>query len=474
MGRASLLVVVAVATVTCSGCERPPVSAASLTVRARPLPQSPRRPNIVFLISDDQSAFDAGCYGNTAIRTPNIDRLAREGIRFENAFATSPQCSPSRASILTGQSPIAVGMSRLHAPLRPWVPSVLEPLKTAGYWTAAYRKVHLGDNFQKRWDYYGGQDEPPSAIFAKRPKDRPLFLWVGFEDPHRPYWHGPPWPTPHDPTKVIVPAWLVDTPKVRKDIAMYYDAIARADRDAGLVLDALEAAGLANDTLVFFAGDNGMPFPGAKGSLYDPGLHVPLVVRWPGHTKPGAIDRDLVSLVDLPATWLDAAGLPVPREMEGRSFLGRVDGTSAGRPTRHAVFAERDWHDTLDASRAVRTATFELIHNYRSELPYQSTDDLIESLTWESITELNKEGKLPAVLHARLFVAPRPTIELFDLTKDRDELYDVASDPAHAADVRRGEELLGRWMTLVNDVLPPAVREKPGRQGERGDPGPVP
>lgn len=219
------------------------------------------RPNIVVLVSDDQTAFDLGCYGNKAIHTPNLDRLAASGVRFEHAFVTSPQCSPSRASILTGQSPVAIGMSRLHAPLKPSVPSVLEPLKKAGYYVASYRKVHLGDDFQKRWDYAGGFDEAPATIFAKRPKDRPLFLWVGFEDPHRPY-HPNAFTPPHDPAKVIVPPFLPDTKKVRRDLADYYDAIARMDHEVGELLDALEAAGLAKDTFVTFTATTGCPSPG--------------------------------------------------------------------------------------------------------------------------------------------------------------------------------------------------------------------
>jgi arylsulfatase A-like enzyme len=435
--------------------------------KAREQPAAHERPNIVFLISDDQSVPDLGCYGNTAIGTPNVDRIARDGMRFDNAFVSSPQCSPSRAAILTGRSPVAVGMSRLHAALRPWVGSVLEPLKTAGYYTAAYRKVHLGDEFQKRWDYYGGFDEAPATFFARRPKDRPFFLWVGFEDPHRPYPHGVPWTPPHDPAKVIVQPYLPDTPKVRQDIAMYYDAISRMDRDLGEVLDALDREGLAKNTIVVFVGDNGLPFPGAKGSLYDAGIHVPLLARWPGRVAAGSADRDLVALLDLPATWLDAAGIAIPPEMEGRSFLGRLTGAHPG-PTRTAVFAERDWHDTLDAIRAVRTDRYLLLHNFRPELPLQLTDDLRDSLSWQSILELDQAKALPAPLHDRLFGAPRPTLELYDLASDTAQLHNLAADPAHADDVHALEVLLGRWMTAINDYLPPPAQPPHSKHGESG------
>lgn len=356
-------------------------------------------------------------------------------------------------------------MSRLHAPLHPSIPSVLEPLKKAGYFVASYRKVHLGEDFQKRWDYEGGFDEAPSTILAKRPKDRPLFLWVGYEDPHRPY-HPNAFAPPQDPAKVIVPSYLPDTKKVRRDLADYYDAISRMDREAGELLEALKTAGLEGDTLVTFTGDNGMPFPGAKGSLYDPGIHVPLIMRWPGHVKPGSVDKDLVSLVDLSATWLSAANIAVPTEMEGRSALARIVETpTAPPPPREAVFAERDWHDTQDAIRAVRTDHYSLIQNYRAEIAYAPTFDLRDSLSWQSIVEQKTAGTLAPAFVTRYFTGPRPSIELYDLTADNEEVHNLAQSPAHAAELYRHQELLSRWMTAVNDYLPPPLPVKIGRQG---------
>lgn len=456
------------AALTAASCNPRAVTVAPPAPAAAPPPLAPaaiHRPNIVVIVSDDQTAFDLGCYGNTAIHTPNLDKLARAGVRFENAFVTSPQCSPSRASILTGRSPIAIGVSRLHAPLQPSIPSVLEPLKKAGYFTASYRKVHLGEDFQKRWDYAGGFDEAPSSMLSKRPKDRPFFLWVGFEDPHRPY-HPNAFSPPQDPAKVIVPAFLPDTPKVRRDLADYYDAIARMDREAGELLDALEAAGVANDTLVTFAGDNGMPFPGAKGSLYEPGVHVPLLMRWPGHVRPESVDKDLVSLVDLSATWLDAAGIAIPAEMEGRSTLPRITTTGTAKsPPRDAVFYERDWHDTQDAIRGVRTERFALIQNYRPEIAYAPTFDLRDSQSWQSIVELKSAGKLAPNFVRRYFTAPRPVVELYDLSRDENETNNLAQNPEFAGELERHQELLSRWMASTNDYLPPPKPERVGRQG---------
>ena len=233
-------------------------------------------PNILFLFSDDHSTPDLGCYGNTAIHTPNLDRLAREGMRFNNCFVSAPQCSPNRSSIFTGCTPHTTSTSRLHTPMPPWERTFLEPLKGKGYFVGAYRKVHQGNEFNKRLDFYGGFKEPFESFFDALPAGRPFFLQMGWRDPHRRYRPGA-FDPPHDPNQVRVPNFLPDTPEVRQDLAHYYDYIARMDANCGKVMDILNKRGLADNTLVVFTGDNGMPFPRAKGGCYDPGIRVPAI-----------------------------------------------------------------------------------------------------------------------------------------------------------------------------------------------------
>jgi len=418
--------------------------------------------NFLFLVSDDQSAPDLGCYGNPAIHTPHLDRLAREGMRFTNAFVTSPQCSPSRSSILTGRSAHATGTARLHSPLRSHYATILEHLKKAGYFVGAYKKVHLGKQFWKRWDFVGS-GKPLSAFFEERPKDRPFYLHIGFHDPHRPYLPAGLSPS-HDPKTVVVPKFLPDTLAVRKDLAHYYGEIGRMDGNVGKILALLEEHGLARNTLVIFVSDNGMPFPGAKGTLYDAGIHVPFIARWPGTIKPGRVSSDLVSLIDLPPTWLDAAGIPVPEIMEGASLLKLLRGEEY-RP-REAIFAERNWHNNLDLIRAVRTRRFKLIQNYRPELPYRTTSDLKRSPSWKSILELRQAGKLSARFEQRLFAQPRPEVELYDLERDPGETKNLAGDPALADTVRKLQEMLSRWMANTNDFLPPPLEIFEGEESQ--------
>lgn len=422
-------------------------------------PSSPRPlPNFLFLISDDHSVPDLGAYGNTAVHSPNLDRLAAQGIRFDKAFVASPQCSPSRSSIVTGQMPQATGTSRLHAPLRD-VPTALDALASAGYFLGAYRKVHLGDQVEAKWDFRGDDEEPFTSFFDRLPADRPFFLHIGFDDPHRPYEDGA-FDPPHDPAKVVVPHFLPDTPEVRADLARYYDEIARMDAEVGGLLALLEERGLADDTLILFAGDNGLPFPGAKGSLYEPGVRVPLLAAWAGKIAPGSVDGHLVSLLDLPATWLDAAGLPRPEGVRGRSFLRRLTDPDAP-PTREAVFMERDWHDNLDLLRGVRNERYKLIQNYLPERPYEPTLDLEESPSWQSILALHEAGRLPPALAERFTRPRRPAVELYDLEKDPHETRNLADSPEHAEALQTLKHLLTESMKRDNDFLPPPLGEYP-------------
>ncbi|HUZ46686.1 MAG TPA: sulfatase [Terriglobia bacterium] len=411
-------------------------------------------PNLVFLISDDQSYPDAGCYGNKYLDTPNIDRLAREGMRFDRGFAPSPSCSPSRSAILTGESPHETGTSRFHSPMPPGQKTILEYLKPRGYYTGAFKKVHQGAAFWKRWDFQG-HHLPIHTFFDKRPKNRPFFLHIGYHDPHRPYLPGERYPVHNTRSEVTIPSFLPDTPGVRKDLSHYYDAIERLDARIGRFLTLLDQHGLAENTLLIFTSDQGMSFPGAKGTLYDPGLQVPLIARWPGRIKPGSTSSELVSLIDLAPTWLDAAGVPAPQAMDGSSFLGLMTGGKYKR--REAIYAERNYHTHLDLIRCVRTTRYKLIHNYLPQVPYRPLSDIERSPSWRSIESLHREGKLRPELNQRYFGKPRPEVEFYDLKKDPGEMKNLAADPAYARTLRELQVKLSRWMIRTRDFLPPPI-----------------
>jgi arylsulfatase A-like enzyme len=435
----------------------PAVAAVPLALQAQLRP-----PNILFLISDDHSYRDLGCNGNRAVRTPNLDRLAQSGMRFENCFVSSPQCSPNRSSIFTGCTPHTTCTSRLHTPMPEWEPTFLEPLKEAGYFTGAFRKVHQGRAFEKRFDFYAGRDAGWEKFFDAIPAGRPFWLQAGFTDPHRPYKPGAFSP-PHDPGKVEIPNFLPDDPEVRRDLANYYDFIARMDAECGEILAILEKRGLAGNTLVIFTGDNGMPFPRAKGTCYDPGIRVPLVARWPGHIQPGTTRKELIAHVDLAPTWLEAAGLHATKKMQGRSFLPLM--TGGDYTPRTEVCSERNWHDNFDPIRSVRTDRYKLIFNAAPHFPYRPAWDLADSPSWAAIQRLGRRsGLTPGQL--RMLDPDRPLLELYDLENDPDEFTNLATSAAHREVFDDMVNRLSAWMHATYDFLPPGRSvqgEPPGR-----------
>lgn len=312
-------------------------------------------PNIVFIISDDHSAADLGCYGNKNIHTPKLDALAKDGVRFETCIVTSPQCSPNRSAIFTGCVAHTTGTSRLHTPMPPWEQTFLEGLRGRGYFTGAFRKVHQGPEFEKsRFDFYAGAKAPFTDFFAKRPKNRAFFLHVGFTDPHRPYEKGAFKP-PHDPAKVRLPAFLPDDPEVRADLADYCDEIARMDGECGALFQLLRTEQVWDNTIVIFTGDNGMPFPRAKGTCYDGGVRVPLIVRMPQAQQRGSVRSELMSHIDIAPTLLDFAGVPAPAKMQGRSFKPLLEGRTY-EPRLDAAVQSLNLMAGLDETAGLRLA----------------------------------------------------------------------------------------------------------------------
>jgi len=411
-------------------------------------------PNIVFLISDDHSRPDLGCYGNPAIQTPNLDRVAANGMRFDRAYVSSPQCSPNRSSIFTGCSPHTTATSRLHTSLPTWEPTIIDALKERGYFTSILRKHHQGAHFQGSLDHYHGEIDF-TKFFAAWSGRQPFFLQVGFTDPHRPYRRGS-YPVKHDPRSVVVPPFLPDTPKVREDLADYYNAIARLDAQTGELLHELDRRNLMENTMLVFTGDNGMPFPRAKGTLYEAGINVPLLVWWPGWTKPGSVSESLVAHVDLPVTWLDIAGIAKPAKMQGRSLLGLFKG--GPYQERECVFSERNWHNNFDPMRTVVFKRHKLIYNLNPTEGYQPIKDLRQSRTWESMVEENDAGRL-APKHQTLFEPSRPVWEMYDLERDPEERVNLAGDPAQANAFEQLKIRLSNWMHETYDFLPPPFRE---------------
>jgi N-sulfoglucosamine sulfohydrolase len=441
----------------------------------------PTRPNVVLIIADDMAWDDCGAYGNPKIRTPHIDRLAREGMRFDRAFVTASSCSPSRSSILTGRYPHNTGAEELHWPLPPEQVTFAEKLKASGYWTAAAGKWHLGTAVKGRFDVVreanpsgyqlamtkdskarmtaegsgavqGGYDQW-IPVLRDRPRDKPFFLWLASLDPHRDY-QPRTIPEPHRPADVVVPPYLPDAPDVREDLAAYYDETGRLDHHVGEVLAELDRQGVAGDTLVLFVSDNGRPFPRCKTTLYDSGIRTPFLVRWPGRIQPGSRCGSLVSTIDIAPTVLRLAGIEPGPSVQGRDLSPIFrDPTATVHPM---IFAERNWHDYAAHGRAARSERFKYIRNDDHESPLTPPADAVRSPTYRAMRRLRDAGKLTPAQRS-CFDRPRPAEELYALEADPHELVNLAGDPRFADMLDRMRRALSEWSRETADVLPQAL-----------------
>ena len=477
------------------------IVAVILLLLALDSPGSPH-PNILFLLSDDHSYPFLGCYGDPNVKTPTLDRMATEGMRFHRFFTTAPQCVPSRASLLTGRSPVAARITRFSSPLARdeiTFPEILR--EKAGYFTGVCgRSYHLdgsggrggnavGDllekhglhTFAQRLDYVKqGSDtqaiEQMKEFLDRKPAGKPFCLWVNFSDPHHP-WNAPGADRP-DPATLKLPSHWPDLPGVRQQLADYCAEVNRMDRAVQAALGVLDGRGLATNTLVVFAGDNGVALPHGKGSLYDPGCNVPFLVRWPGVVKPGAESRALLSGEDLAPTLLAAVGVAVPTTMSGVSFLALLKGEPF--TPRQYVFTERGPHGSApvsvnmknngyDLSRAVRGDRYKFIYNCTPWIPYAPVDSA-GGAGWTEMSSAATNGALAPGLVATYFTTPRPVYELYDLETDPSELRNLSGQAAVAAIERTLRLALAEKMILDFDYLPlPAVPDTNTAAGTTGN-----
>jgi len=407
------------------------------------------KPNLLILIADDAGWQDFGCYGNPIIRTPNIDRLAAGGFKSENAFLTTPQCSPSRISILIGKYPHQTGAEDLHVPLPESEILIPAYLKTAGYFTGYLRKGHFGPNGHGQFDWYSNE-LGDFTNFLDSSSTRPFFMWVGFTDPHRPYKKGVI-DDPHDPEKVIVPPYLLDDSDTRAELADYYNHISRMDSQIGNYIETLHDRGLLENTLIIFFSDNGAPFPRAKGTLYDSGIKTPLIFHWLSGIKPGVSYQGLMSVIDLAPTILDVAGVAIPAVMEGKSRLQVLSDPEL--PGREYVYSERNWHNCDEHMRSVRSGRYKFISNAYTDLPHGTPADITAGLAWKSLKKSWDNGKLTPV-QAMLFRIPRPAEELYDIAADPDESKNLINDPQYQEVASELRENLKQWQEQTHDFSP--------------------
>jgi N-sulfoglucosamine sulfohydrolase len=416
------------------------------------------RPNILFIIFDDWGWQHAGAYGCTWVQTPHFDRVAREGVLFKNAFTSNPKCSPCRASILTGRNTWQLEEACCHNSIFPskfaLYPDLLEK---AGYsigltgkgWgpgdfkSTGFKRNPAGPSFDAH------KTDPPAsgigrndyarnfeAFLQQRPKDRPFCFWMGFSEPHRPYERNSGVRAGKKLEAVQVPSYLPDTPVVRGDLADYAVEVEYADGHIGRTLQALEAAGELDNTLILITSDHGMPFPFVKGQIHEDGFHLPLAARWGKGIKPGRVVEDFINVRDFAPTYLELAGVPAHQQMTGKSLVALLRSEKSGwlenRDTmlvgkeRHDIGRPHDWGYPV---RAIRTRDFLYIHNFHPERwpacnPETDFGNCDPSPTKEVLKALGGH-------FFELSFGKRLPDELYRLRDDPENVRNLANDLAH-------------------------------------------
>ena len=380
--------------------------------------------NILWINADDLG-IELHCYGNLDVKTPNIDRLASQGVRFSNAHAATPVCSPSRSSMITGMYPPSINCHDHRTVDMTTLPSGIRPItayfKEAGYFCtngSAEDRSKPGKedfNFIAK-NIFDGTD------WSKRKPGQPFFAQIQIYNPHRPFVHDSN--NPINPNNVHFPACYPDHPLLRADWAMYLESIQQCDKIVGKILKRLDDEGLAENTIVMLFGDNGRPHLRDKQFLYEGGLKVPLIIRWPGKLKPGKVDDQLVSLIDVSATSMAVAKLPIPAYMQGNVFIGE------NVLKRKYIFGFRQrMGDAVDDSRSISDGRYKLIWNRMPGVSWMQMSGYKKSEypAYALYHHLHKQGKLAQPFD--LFMASeKPEIELYDLTNDPVEFNNLANN----------------------------------------------
>ncbi len=429
-----------------------------------------RKPNIVLFVADDLSTRDTGVYGSGRVRTPQLDALAHESLRFDRAFAASPTCVPSRAALYTGLMPFRNGAHPNHSQCREGVQSLAHHFAAAGYQVVQAGKRHFAPQSVFPWDRIADSEVPEPGFEAKpglrtdldvaavdrwlarRTDSRPLFLIVGDHSPHV------VWPerATFDPAEADVPPNHIDTPETRRARARYYTDIEKMDSNLAALVASLRARGLWDNTTFLFTSDQGAQWAFAKWTLYDPGISVPLLVRWPGKTRPGTHTDALVSLVDIVPTLLEGVGAPVPEDLDGKSFLGVV----LGRTSQHRDFVftthtgDRQWNRS--PARSIRTERYKLIVNLAPQEVYTTHMDLAKDHDggreyWPSWEEAAKTDLLAARILDRY--RHHPPEELYDVQLDPFEQINLASDSRYTGILANLRARLAAWREEQGDRI---------------------
>ena len=419
-------------------------------------------PNIVIIIADDIGYGDFGCYGNRFVKTPNINRIAKDGMTFSNVYLTTSSCSPSRSSIISGRYPHNTGAAELHTPLPAGMVLFPRLLKDAGYYIASSGKWHLGENARKDFDVVNdkgneigeGGENMWLPTLKERPKNKPFFLWLAAIDAHRP-WRTNEFDGANPTEQIVPPPYLANTETTKEDIGRYYDEITRFDHHIGLVEKELQLQGVLDNTIILIMSDNGAAYPRAKTRVYDSGMKTPLIIKWnKSYIKKGSTSNSLISAVDIAPTMVELAGVKGSATFQGKSFIPVLK--NPGTSFRNYAFSEHNWHDYEAMERMVRSRDFLYVLNLRPMLSNQGPADAASSVPFNDLKALKDSGKLTAA-QADIFMMPRPMEELYDCRTDQMQLINLASSPQHQQEIGRLRKVLVQWKEETADTYPDTI-----------------
>jgi uncharacterized sulfatase len=422
-------------------------AALALGASCAALPRTPPpRPNFVIFIADDHDLFYTGCYGNRVVRTPNIDRIAGEGLRFDNAYTATAMCAPSRSMLYTGLFPHRNGAHPNHSSIRDGIDTLPFYLGALGYRVALAGKRHIKPESAFSFEYIE-QDAVDS--FLDDAGNAPFCLIVASKQPHTPHETGG-----YTPDEVPLHPALVDTPATRQRVADYCTDIDLLDAELGTALDALESRDLLDSSLFIYTSDHGAPLPFAKWTCYESGLRVPFIVRWPGYVEPGTTTSAMIEFVDVLPTFIELAGGRTPRDLDGQSFASVLSGKSATH--RSAVYGTHTSEGMNNGGfypiRSVRIGNLKYILNLNPDGAFTNNitegSELFGDL-WGSWQEL---AKTDARARDRVtFYQHRPLEELYDLDADPYELRNLANDATFESQLAPLRRRLLAWMRAQND-----------------------
>lgn len=413
------------------------------------------RPNFIFFITDDISPDDLGCYGNTVVQTPHLDRIAAEGLVFDRAYLTTSSCSPSRCSIITGRYPHNTGAPELHTGLPDDQVTFVQKLKAAGYYTVISGKNHMNEPEKLGFDEKGAGGKPSGSrdwirLLKNRPPDRPFFCWFASNDAHRDWQINEKAPQ-YDPDDMQVPPFLFDGPRTRKDLAEYYHEVSRTDTYVGELVAELIRQGIAGNTYLVYCSDNGRPFPRCKTRLYDSGVKTPLIFWNPGKIKPGRT-RSLASSIDFAPTFLELAEVEAGPSFQGVSLAPVLENPHA--KVRDFAFSEHNWHVYAAHERSVRYRHWLYIHNAypnKRNLSTESDDSKFPAAQelwdrYEAGETLPHQEDIPLV--------PRPQTELFHVNADPHQLVNLSGRARYKSIEEKLASVLKRWARETGDNVP--------------------